>query len=60
MDVSPEFREWLDELDALARKWDPEHCSESLSKETGEESWRDFYDDGYTPEQALREDWSNV
>lgn len=49
------FEEWLIKLDSIAgdaHGYGPGKCSE----ETGAECWRCFWEDGYTPEDALAED----
>ena len=51
-----EFTEWLKKLDTAAvRKG---YTTSSISNETGIESWRPYFDDGHSPEEALEEDES--
>ena len=53
------FDEWLLELDKVTHEYG--HSPESsYSKETGQECWREYYEDGYSPEEAYREDISNA
>lgn len=49
------FEQWLGFLDqvALSNRW-----KERIVAQTGAECWRDYYDDGYTPYEALQEDCS--
>ena len=54
--MTPEFQKWLDELDEVAAKFD----APNLVEQTGAECWKCFFDDGYSPEDALREDWLNA
>jgi len=65
-DQSKTFGEWLDALDAHhdhlrnTEEGFVGYGHGSLVTKTGEECWRDFYDDGYSPEAALdadRECW---
>lgn len=52
------FEVWLEELNRVARvKYG---ASTNLSDDTGESCWRDFYDDNYTPDEAIIEDMSNA
>lgn len=53
--MTPEFQKWLNELDALALDWD---AVENLSKQTGTDCWKEYFEGGHTPEEALAEDWS--
>lgn len=50
------FEEWLERLDAAAERLDPE-CK-SYSKQTGTDCWKGYWEDGYSPEDAIYEDWS--
>ena len=50
------FDEWLVELDALCEKYGG---GKGMVEQTGRECWRTYYDDDYSPDDALREDWSN-
>ena len=50
------FDDWLIELDAEAERI---ANVKNLSKQTGRESWRCFFDNDYSPADALAEDWSN-
>jgi hypothetical protein len=47
------FWQWLGFLDgaALTCGW-----KYRIVEQTGDECWRDYYDDGYTPLEALTED----
>ena len=46
------FEQWREELIAVFKKYWPEHEPDI------DESWRDYYDNDYTPEEAFREDAS--
>ena len=46
------FEEWLKRLAAYAEK----HFPFYLPVDAGD--WRDYYDDGYSPEEAVSEDLS--
>ena len=49
------WEDWKAELDRLAIAGDiygPEGAIEAC----GEESWRDYFEDGYSPQEALDED----
>lgn len=52
-----DFDGWLAELDRAAAE-----CGygESFTWHTGDEPWRDYYDAGLTPLDALTEDANNV
>ena len=52
------FEEWCKQLDAVVMSYHPD--TPSYTKDTGEDCWRGYYDDGYTPEEAYREDCSNA
>jgi hypothetical protein len=52
------FEEWLRELDAEYEKRGGDQTGKSLVAQSGRECWRDYYDDGYSPADALSEDWS--
>ena len=47
-----EFTDWFDELNRLSLEL------YGLSYST-EEDWQDYFDDGYSPKDALNEDWNN-
>lgn len=51
-----EFTEWLKKLDTAAVQ--KGYTTSSISNETGIESWRPYFDDGQSPEEALEEDES--
>lgn len=51
-----EFQDWLKKLDKVAVR--NGYSTSSISKETGEECWRGYFDDGSSPEEALNEDAS--
>lgn len=50
------FEDWLKEIDVCARKAGACEASESYVSWTGEDSWRDMYDDGLDPEEAWGEE----
>ncbi len=47
------FEQWLEALDAAALT---AGFKGRIVKDTGDDCWRDYYDDGYTPRAALAED----
>lgn len=49
------FEDWCDALDRIAAS---EGYGANLTKLTGRDAWRDYFDDGCSPEGALREDES--
>lgn len=51
------FEQWLGFLDgaALTCRW-----KYRIAEQTGEECWKDYYDDGYTPLEALTEDFGHA
>lgn len=51
------FEQWLNFLDgsALTCGW-----KSRMAQQTGAECWKDYYDDGYTPLEALTEDCSHA
>ena len=51
------FEQWLAFLDgaALSGGW-----KYRIAEQTGDECWRDYYDYGYTPLEALTEDCSHA
>lgn len=49
------FEQWLSGLDHAALTYG---FTRRLVADTGAESWRDYYEDGMTPTQALLEDLS--
>lgn len=49
------FDEWLAELDA---RGGDRYGAGKVSENTGAECWRGYFDDGYSPQDALDEDWS--
>ena len=51
-----EFNAWCDELDKIAREEFEFECDCTIS--TGRECWRDAFEDGETPRDALLEDLS--
>ena len=53
-----EFTLWLEELDKVHRKYSAHDGS--YTESTGDECWREYFGDGYTPEEAYTEDCSNV
>jgi hypothetical protein len=54
--AQPTFEQWLSLLDKEAQSRGVEG---SLTNDTGADCWRDYFDDGYTPAEALDEDWSH-
>jgi hypothetical protein len=58
------FAEWIVDLEKIMDGWKEKHGEKPygdgpLSMTTGLESWRDFYDDGYSPLDAFEEDRTN-
>jgi len=55
--VQDPFTLWLEELDkrALMRGYIGSH----MTHVTGKETWRYYFERGYSPDRALDEDWSN-
>ena len=52
------FEAWMVELEKeYERRGSP--AGPQLSAQTGLVCWLEFFDDGYTPAEALDEDWSN-
>lgn len=49
------FDDWLKELDAEAERL---ANVKNLSTKTGRDCWRTYFDDDYSPADALVEDWS--
>lgn len=50
-------REWLDRvIRCLMTRWDYTQGQARVSVYDAEDEWLEFYDDGYTPEQAASED----
>ena len=51
------FEQWLGFLDgaALTCRW-----KYRIAEQTGEECWKGYYDDGYTPLEALTEDFGHA
>lgn len=51
---------WLPALEQAMREWDRAHGNLPyklpLSQSTGIACWREMFDDGLTPDEALRED----
>ena len=50
------FEKWLEELDEEARRID---STITNLTENNEDCWKAYWEDGYTPKEALYEDWSN-
>jgi hypothetical protein len=51
-----DFQQWLAELDRLSvEKYEYE---EPISKATGADCWKDAYDEGFSPEDAMQEELS--
>ena len=57
--LTHDFEAWLIELDAEYEFRNGDQTGRPLVEQTGEECWRDYYDDGYTPAAALIEDFSH-
>jgi hypothetical protein len=53
------FEEWLDELNAEAARRDYAGA-DRFWQGTGSDCWLPYYEDGYTPADALTEDESNA
>jgi hypothetical protein len=51
------FPRWLAVIDQLKS---PIYGDKGIIEQTGAECWRCYYDDGYTPEDALAEDLSHA
>lgn len=47
------FEQWLAFLDTA---WLSAGFTRRIAADTGAECWQDYYDDGYTPSEALAED----
>lgn len=57
VDLRSEFDRWCDDVDRIfMEKCDIDF---SLTKDTGREHWRDMFDDGTSPEDAVWEEMSN-
>ncbi len=53
--MSDSFTEWMENLAQVAKdEFDFEH------DDFDPESWRDYFDEGYSPREALFEDLSNA
>lgn len=55
--ISPEFRAWLDELNAVA-KAAGYAGADTFWQDGGADAWRDYFNDDYSPEDAFTEDAS--
>jgi hypothetical protein len=55
-DSSITFEQWLAQLDEVARA--SFGFDGPITDDTGAECWRSYYEDGYTPRDALAEDQS--
>ncbi len=51
------FEQWLTALNEAAHT---DRFKGVLVRQTGAECWRDYYEDGMTPDEALAEDWSHA
>lgn len=49
-----EFKIWLSQLDAVAASY----ANIGYVQSTGEDCWRSYFEDGYSPEEAYQEDCS--
>lgn len=54
--VSPEFRKWLDELQAVSPAYP--NLALTISDEDAE-AWRDYFNEGYSARDAFWEDASH-
>jgi len=54
--MNASFDGWCDELDKIAKR---DGFDYEMTKHTGKEAWRGFYEDGLDPEDALYEDLSH-
>jgi hypothetical protein len=54
------FDEWKEKLNTIADRFGYKTGGESLTDHTGEDCWREFYEHGYTPYEALQEDASRA
>jgi hypothetical protein len=50
------FEDWCASLNRWSAKYG---YSGGIVQQTGADCWRDYYDEGYTPDEALREDKRN-
>lgn len=55
-----EFETWMAELETAHIKVDRPYGGRTLAQMTGIECWIGFFEDGFTPEEALEEDLSNA
>lgn len=53
------FDQWLERLEEENAKRTPADSGWRLVEQTGRECWRAYYEDGYSPLEALLEDWSH-
>lgn len=51
------FEAWCDEVDRIAHH-ERSYTDEKITVVTGREHWRDFFDGGFLPEEALDENES--
>ena len=52
------FPEFCDAMAAFVKTQVPDWDEQKISNYYRQEFWRDYYNDGYSPEAAVREDWS--
>lgn len=55
----PEFEKWMAELDGAHAKVGFPYGEGQLATTTGLECWIMFFEDGFSPEDAIEEDLSN-
>lgn len=53
--VAPSFEEWCADLNKLGAR-EPDRYGPTPVESCGAESWRDYFDMGYSPLNAWRED----
>lgn len=60
-----DFREWVDKLEEIMRKWDAKHgnlpCGLPLDRDPTSGNllcWKDSFDDGMSPQEAFDSDQS--
>jgi hypothetical protein len=54
------FEAWMIELEAEHQKMGRFYGSEPIAEATGPMCWLSWFDDGYTPKEAIEEDLSNA
>ena len=53
------LNDWLEELDRVGREIGYHSGEPMLHEQTGRECWMNYYNDDYSPREALIEDLSN-